>query len=134
MMMSTISSTRAAHLVLMNPLNVCHAFNFFYFYEKLYSAPCQHIIGFSEASLCYVSKLALIVWKEQTNKKKTENKLKKGIKNMVMFLNVGLLRSMSVFMYDSNFQTWKNICVVCWVQGREQLKGRKSATRQGSTE
>lgn len=34
MMMSTISSTRAAHLVLINPLNVCHAFNFCYFYKN----------------------------------------------------------------------------------------------------
>lgn len=33
-MMSTVSSTRAAHLVLINPLNSCHAFNFFYFALK----------------------------------------------------------------------------------------------------
>lgn len=32
---------------------------------------------------------------------------------MVMFLNVGLVRSMSVFIHDSNFQTWKEKHLCC---------------------
>lgn len=38
---------------------------------------------------------------------------------MVMFLSVGLVRSMSMFMYDLNLQMWKKKKnIVCCIQGR----------------
>lgn len=51
---------------------------------------------------------------------------------MVMFLSVGLVRRMSMFMDDSNLQMWekrKTLCVVFRAGGfGSQLKEKNSAT------
>lgn len=57
---------------------------------------------------------------------------------MVMFLSVGLVRSMSMFMYDSNLQMLekrKTLCVVFRAGGfGSQLKEKNRATRLEVTE
>lgn len=55
----------------------------------------------SITSVCYVSNLTLI---EEQTKKSLQKKNKTGMKNMLMFLNVGLGRSMSMFMYEWNLK------------------------------